>query len=111
MWPQIVESIPQIASGQLSIESQILLSLPPVMLEIARAESNLDPTAKNASSTASGLFQILNGTWEAYGCVGDVFEATDNIDCARKIFYKEGTKPWEASRTIWEKRLPTEVRS
>ncbi|MDQ4100243.1 MAG: SH3 domain-containing protein [Chloroflexota bacterium] len=34
------------------------------MLRVARCESNLIPTARNASSGASGLFQFLPSTWE-----------------------------------------------
>lgn len=34
------------------------------MLAVARCESNLDPTAVNSRSGASGLFQFLPGTWK-----------------------------------------------
>lgn len=36
---------------------------PSAMLAVARCESNLDPSAFNPRSNASGLFQFLPGTW------------------------------------------------
>ena len=53
---------------------------------IAYCESRYNPLAKNPNSTAKGLFQILDGTWNAYGCEGDVFDEHDNIVCAIKIY-------------------------
>lgn len=72
------------------------------MLQVAYAETTtLDPLAKNPSSSASGLFGITKGTWEDRKCTGDVFDAADNIACARKIYDKYGLKPWEASKSKW----------
>lgn len=34
---------------------------------IIQHESGWNPTAQNPTSTASGLFQFINGTWKAYG--------------------------------------------
>jgi hypothetical protein len=53
---------------------------PEVAVSIARAESGLDPNAKAKSSTASGLFQILNSTWSGNkGAPGKQFNADENI--------------------------------
>ena len=73
----------------------------PVMLAIARAESEYNPLADNPDSTASGVFQILNGTWTDYGCTGNVWDEDDNIDCARIIYDESGTRPWDASKDKW----------
>ena len=73
----------------------------PIMVEIARAESRFIPTAKNPASTATGVFQILVGTWAAYGCVGERTDASDNIACARIIYNQDGTTPWNASSENW----------
>lgn len=76
----------------------------PIMVEIARAESQFRPWVDNESgSSASGLFQILDQTWADYGCSGDVYDAADNIACARKIYNKRGTKDWEASSYHWKR--------
>lgn len=73
----------------------------PTMLKIAMAESGFNPLAKNPHSTASGLFQILKGTWAAHKCTGDVFNPHDNIQCARKIYNDSGFSPWDASKDNW----------
>jgi hypothetical protein len=73
----------------------------PVMVRIAKAESSFIPTAKNPNSTATGLFQILKGTYIAYDCSGVATNPIDNINCARKIYNAEGTTPWNSSRSVW----------
>ncbi len=75
----------------------------PVMIKIARAESHFDHLIKNPSSSARGIFQILKGTFAdpRYGCTGDVLNAKDNVECARKIYEKDGTTPWNASKHVW----------
>lgn len=75
----------------------------PVMVKIAQAESQFNPTNKNPSSSASGLFQILKGTWKSYSCTGSVMNAADNISCARKIYDDDGTSQWDASKSTWSK--------
>ncbi len=104
------EPIPIPSVQELTVEQKIRITFPdaPIMLEIAKAESRLIPTAKNPNSTASGVFQILKGTFEDpyYGCTGDVFDEADNIACARKIYDKSGTVPWDASRHVWGKEIP-----
>lgn len=81
------------------------------MLTIAYCESGnhtrsgcvgpINPSAKNPRSTATGVFQILIGTWHAYGCTGERTNAADNIRCARKIYDESGTTPWNASKYAW----------
>ena len=71
------------------------------MIHIARAESNFRAEAKNGSSTASGIFQIIYGTWNSNKCQGSAFDAEDNIRCAYKIYAKRGFQPWYASSHIW----------
>ena len=77
----------------------------PVMVHVANSESGLNPLAKNPSSTATGLFQILKSTWQDAGCTGNPKNANDNLVCARKLFDKSGTKPWNESRDTWKKFL------
>jgi len=82
---------------ELTIE-QIILNLTddPLMVEIARAESNLNPKAENPTSSASGLFQILNGTWKYFDCEGDKFDVYDNTKCAIKIA-EDSLEHWSES--------------
>jgi len=62
---------------------------PQVALAIAFCESGLDPLIDNKYSSASGLFQFIDGTWENY-CEGDVYDEDDNIACFMKWY---PTKP------------------
>lgn len=77
----------------------------PVMVRIADAESDFIPTIKNPGSSASGLFQILRKTWNDYGCVGDFetsrFDPDANIACAKKLYQRSGTTPWNESKEMW----------
>ena len=73
---------------------------PDLLVRIAKAESNLVPTAKNPTSSASGLFQIIKGTWQAFECEGEVFNEDDNIECAMKIMHS-GPHHWNASKNNW----------
>lgn len=86
-----------------SISDRVVSAFPdaPVMVRIARAESNMIPSAKNKYSTATGLFQVLKGTATAYHC-GDQTIVEESIKCARKIYDAEGTTPWISSSAAWK---------
>lgn len=73
----------------------------PVMIRIARAESNFCKYKINSTSSARGCFQILKGTWAYYKCEGDVMDDYDNIACARIIYDINGTVDWLASKDNW----------
>ena len=78
-----------------------------VFVRIARAESNFNPLAKNKSSTATGIYQFINGTFHRY-CTGkNVYNFVDNIDCFYKVLetdgYPKALNHWNASRSKWEK--------
>lgn len=81
------------------ISALILDTFPdaPRMLQVAIAESSLVESAKNSKSSAKGIFAILDGTWIAYGCTGNVLNAEDNIACAKVIYMRDGFTPWAAS--------------
>ena len=82
-------------------------------LAIATAESNLNPNAKNASSTASSLWQWLDGSFKYY-CI-DKYKIADSMIekndyhtatlCAIKVIADGGIDNWQASRVLWEKLL------
>ena len=54
-------------------------------LRIAHCESRFNPKAKSSISSASGLYQFINRTWEHY-CEGDRFNAEDSIKCFMKLY-------------------------
>lgn len=87
------------------IKALILATFPnnPIMVKIASAESGFDCGIKNRSSSARGCFQILTSTWKSEQCVGNVLIAEDNIACAKKLFDRYGTSPWNESKASWGK--------
>lgn len=53
---------------------------PELALSIARAESALNPAAKAKTSSAAGLFQVVDDTWKQYGGrPGKKLDADENI--------------------------------
>ena len=69
---------------------------PKIMTAVAICESGLNPQAKNPRSTAGGVFQILDGTWNAFSCEGSKFNPVDNIRCAERI-RKDKLNHWSES--------------
>ena len=55
-------------------------------LKVAFCESSLNPETKHKTSSATGLFQIMKGTWKQFKCTGDPLNALDNTTCAKKIY-------------------------
>ena len=68
---------------------------------LAKQESQLNPKAKSKKSTAKGLYQFLDKTFENL-CEGDVFNANDNIKCYAKLIKenKRNISHWFADETI-----------
>lgn len=80
-------------------------------LAIAKAESGLNPDAKNKESSASGVYQYINGTFlsfcvQLYGLT-DSLANKDNpdiqIECAIRMLSEGGEGHWDASKHIWKK--------
>jgi len=73
----------------------------PIMKRIAYCESFFIPNAENNSSSATGLFQIIDGTWDYFGCQGERTNVEDNVVCAMKIATEGGLHHWNASASCW----------
>ena len=78
---------------------------PSLALNIACAESQFVPYAKNRSSTASGMFQFLDSSWRNYGLKHwgtlqgkSKLSAYDNIELAMLMLKSSGSKDWNASK-------------
>ena len=74
---------------------------------IISCESGGNARAQNSSSTASGLFQFIDGTWKAYG--GSTAKAkhasvAEQFRVAERAYAAEGTRPWNSSESCWSKR-------
>ena len=99
----------------LTIEEKIMAKAkeygysPTRAIAIAKAESGLFPDAKNTSSTASGLFQFINGTAqgfcvEKYEIMESLLEKNDpdkQIECAVRMLAEGGEGHWSESRHVW----------
>ena len=83
----------------LGVENQDIMT----MIRIAKCESGLRPEAKNPTSTATGIFQIIIGTWDGNKCEGERWDFQDNIKCAYKLYQSRGFQPWNASKHCWNK--------
>lgn len=77
---------------------------------IAKAESGLNPNARNPHSTASGTYQFINSTFKEY-CIknfayADSMEQKNDPDiqikCAVRMLSEGGENHWDASRKMWE---------
>lgn len=73
-------------------------------LKIAFCESSYNPTIKNKNSTATGLFQIIKGTWKEnrkkMGLDTDIElrkDARENAKTAYFIYQHRGSQPWVSS--------------
>lgn len=72
----------------------------PIMVEVARCESQFDPVAYNATNDSHdrGLFQIS----EKYHGVGEeMYDVEKNLQYARKLYDEQGLKPWIWSKHCW----------
>lgn len=73
-------------------------------LRVARCESGYRWDAKNRTSSASGVFQYLSGTFAntPEGKQGlSAFDADANIRAAVRHMAVHGTSPWNASKPCW----------
>ena len=80
-----------------------------LMLRIAYCESRYNPESQNGSSTAGGVYQFIDGTWNANATRhwGDQakyknkYDANDNIELATWMVASGGLSHWNASKSCW----------
>ena len=79
-------------------------------LSVAEAESQFDPLAKNASSSAEGLYQFVKSSWkyfceDKYKIADTDSEITDYKTatlCAVRLISDGGISNWSASEAKWK---------
>ena len=71
--------------------------------QVAKCESGFDEEAKSKYSSATGLFQFIDSTWNHY-CTGDRLNAVDNTRCAMQIMAKGGWSHWECYNNMFAQR-------
>jgi len=81
-----------------------------VMVRIIQCESGGNPAAKNPTSTASGLGQFLDSTWNAnaprlgYAATrAESFRVTPAARVMALVLSEQGTRPWNASKRCWSR--------
>lgn len=97
-----ISNSPTLTVSRMSVEDQIrttlriegLEHLSDTFIKVAFYESTMNPNARGYAGPYFGLYQIYTGTWNGYGCEGDIFNAIDNTSCAIKIYRAEGWSPW-----------------
>jgi len=83
----------------------------PIMLEVARCESQYKITAHNTTlntdgTTDGGIFQLNSVHDEELALLGlNKFDPEDNIKFARILYDRSGLKPWKSSRDCWGKYI------
>ncbi len=74
---------------------------------IIQCESNWRPNAKNPSSSAYGLGQFIDGTWDyvqkKWGVELDRDNPDDQMYAVVRLLKEEGTKHWKESEYCWNK--------
>jgi len=73
---------------------------------VIACEAGGRPTAQNAHSTASGLFQFLDSSWLTYGGGKYASRAmyasvAEQYAIANVAYARSGLSPWNASRSCW----------
>ncbi|MDP4000586.1 MAG: transglycosylase family protein [bacterium] len=63
---------------------------------IKQRESGGDYRAQNSSSSASGAYQVIDGTWGGYGGYQRAGDAPKNVQdkFAQSLYAKHGSSPW-----------------
>lgn len=75
---------------------------------IAWCESQYNPYAQNPNSSATGLYQFLNGTWNHYALLHwgtleghSPTDYGDNAELGVWVIANYGTSDWDASSACW----------
>ena len=86
----------------------------PVLIQVARCESQFRHTLEDGSvlrgkvdSRDTGVMQINAGYHKATALkLGlDLENFSDNMAYARYLYHQQGTKPWSASASCWNRSL------
>lgn len=91
----IPSTIVYVAPPPLTIEEKILAELPPIFIEIAKAESSMKPTAYNPErhlgcAGSYGLLQIACLHFDGE----PTFDIDTNIQLAKKVYEEQGFGAW-----------------
>lgn len=108
LWPFMMEKIASFFASLIGIGGGVgggaLVGGGDARAWIIAHESGGNPTARNPSSTASGLYQMINGTWKAYGgstpTAAQASVAEQNAVADRYVAARYGS--WENAQAFWQ---------
>jgi len=89
--PKVVQHVSQPKSVEQMIRDRWPDAHEDRAVRIAKCESGLNHRAKNRSSSASGVFQLIRAHW---GGKYDPFNAQANIEGAYRLWLAKGWQPW-----------------
>lgn len=98
----VKKAVTLVSAAPVPVSAAVARSILPT---IAVCESGNDPEARNKTSSAKGLLQIIDGTWAAFRCQGNVLNADDNFACGMKIATQSGLHHWNESKYCWSKAV------
>lgn len=109
--PKVVQI--EISYTKESIIEKVRQAFPdaPIMLEVARCESQYKITAHNTAlnkdgTTDGGIFQLNSVHNQELTALGlDKFDLEDNIRFARILYDRNGLQPWKSSEDCWSKHI------
>lgn len=80
---------------------EILKLFPPIMVEVARCESGLNPKA-DRKGIDGGLYQLNQVHLPQLNKLGlDRYELHDNLTYAKILYDSSGLSPWNMSKHCW----------
>lgn len=111
--PPLFEDAPETTPKMMVMQYALSYGVnPELALAIASCESQLKPYAKNAKSSAKGLYQFLNSSWEGFsrekwGMVPNVLNPRYNAELGAYVLSTYGTSPWDSSKDCWKENALT----
>jgi len=109
---------PLLASADVEIEAQVreYFSDIPVMAEIAACESKFTQFGTSGAALRGGMSGKMIGIFQIYedihaeyakGLGMDIYTVEGNLAYARRLYEREGTKPWLSSFPCWGLKFPS----
>lgn len=102
------------AEGEVEAEVRAYFADTPVMIAIAKCESNFTQFGKGGTPLHGGMGGKMIGIFQVYGDIHatyahnrgmDIMTMEGNLAYAKHLYEREGTKPWLSSFPCWGKQV------